>query len=474
MATIQNPSTIQISDWDTLQRNFTENSQKVFCASSQAAGALAILGGVTGAAYAAPAAFVGLGALAIVGAAACGGQLDPDEVAGQGPAFSGGQCPVQYVVSYLLVYDPTYSETGSITVSGKIHSVDRQTPPGMSDGIYCDHGIASNPEAHRYTPIFLQFSVYPGATIQNITVVRVDGLPDDCGSLPRAGGQIIINTETGDTIDTTNITNNTFTTFVVPVGILISGNPITVNMPFSNIKVAEAFPLKFSLDIGGVKFHFQNDHSDPQNPILKPVPGPAAPEPTPGSDSDQSQIIKLLKEIKECSCKPDVDLDMLFLPYIDKAQSCSIVTEALMVPKGSVDGPTLQLFQETAQLAVQQCERENIQQQQPTLIYSASTTAQGVELFTPLIGTEVVSLKLVITETRQEAPQLLTLYPAASQRKFGSVSYVLGGVNGGGDYIYIFDTETYIPLPKRGQPGRLRLLLKNGLSFNVYDTGERI
>jgi hypothetical protein len=50
----------------------------------------------------------------------------------------------------------------------------------------------------------------------------------------------------------------------------------------------------------------------------------------------------------------------------------------------------------------------------------------------------------------------------------------LEGVEGGGDYIYVFDEQTYIPLPKRGKSGKLRILMKRGISFNVYDSGERL
>lgn len=81
---------------------------------------------------------------------------------------------------------------------------------------------------------------------------------------------------------------------------------------------------------------------------------------------------------------------------------------------------------------------------------------------------------LKITEIRPDGPAKIDLFPASNQRKFGSVSFVTDGVQGGGDYVYVFDTETYIPLPTRGKEGRLRILMKKGLSFEVYDSGERV
>jgi hypothetical protein len=66
------------------------------------------------------------------------------------------------------------------------------------------------------------------------------------------------------------------------------------------------------------------------------------------------------------------------------------------------------------------------------------------------------------------------LFPSANQRKFGSVGFSIKPIGGGGKPIYIYDEDTYIPFPKRSKVGRLRILLKRGLSFEVYDTGERL
>ncbi|AXH78948.1 MAG: hypothetical protein [Circular genetic element sp.] len=474
MATVPNPSQIVIQDWDTLQQNFTQNAQQVFCSAASDAGKLAILGGVTGAVYAAPQAFVGLGALALVGAAACGGNLSAPAIGGNPPPFSGGQCPVPYTVKVNLIeiFQGQDYPKGE-QVGGATGPIVELAVPGRYNPSY---GVirAGNP------PVDVLFGgAFGGADTRqwrfdNIRITRNDGQPDNCGSLPGSGGQIITNVEEGDKIDETNITNNTNTVYVIPVGINLGGQQITVNMPFSNVKVDEAFPLKFNVDIGGVKFHFQNDHSDPQNPILKPVPGPAAPTPTPGSDSDPSQVIKLLKEIKECTCSPDVELDMVYLPYVDSSVDCGVQVKSFLAPRGAFDGGILQKFTDTAASAVRKCEEDNVEQQGRTLLYSASVTAESGELFTPPITPEVVSLVLVVTEIRENGPDLITIYPAANQRKFGSVAFVLPDVNGGGNYIYIYDTETYIRLPRRAVNGRLRLLMRRGISFNVYDSGERL
>jgi hypothetical protein len=194
----------------------------------------------------------------------------------------------------------------------------------------------------------------------------------------------------------------------------------------------------------------------------------------PDKELPDDKMQKLLKEIKACVCEPSVELDMLLLPTVGVVAPCESRTETLLVPKGSVSPAQFGRFLDTASLAIGECERLNVQQLPEEVIYSATTTQDGRELFTGKIEPEVVSLILKITAVADDGPEILSLYPASKQRKFGSVSFVLEGVEGGGDYIYVFDEQTYIPLPKRGKSGKLRILMKRGISFNVYDSGERL
>jgi hypothetical protein len=200
------------------------------------------------------------------------------------------------------------------------------------------------------------------------------------------------------------------------------------------------------------------------------------PDRTQPSDQDEllRQIWNTLKEVRECACGPEVDLQALFLPVVSGFPNCADSVEQLTVQAGSVSAEQVARFVATAALAANFCEMVNPEQLPEQLIYSASTTATGTELFTGELSPEIVSLRLKITEVRSDGPQNISLYPGANQRKFGSVSFVLSNISGGGDYIYIFDPETYVPLPERAKPGRLRILMKRGLSFEVYDTGERL
>jgi hypothetical protein len=484
MAQVPTPSSVIISDPSTLVQNFTENAGKVYCQAASDAGRLAILGFASGAGEVVPQALIGLGALAVLGAATCQSAYDPSQIVPEPPPFTGGQCATNYSVTYrvrLVNIDScavVYDATGTDTVMGPVSFDTIAT--GVTGGTSCGGGPRQVPQMRwrlkngsgGVVNSVDYFDVAPsGVTIQSVT--RIDGQPDNCGNIPGGGGQIITNIDEGDTIDNSTVTDNSRTTYVAQTTFNFSGSQFTVNMPFSNIKVDSLLPLNFSIEIGGVRFGFGQDPNDPTNPTLHPRPTNPNPVDPAKPETSYDDLKELLNQIKDCVCQPDVDLDMLFLPYVDAASSCDVETATLLVPKGSVSENLVQAFNNSAVLASTKCEENAIVQKPRTLIYAATTLPGGGELFTGDIASEVRSLVIVITAIDNPSLRIIDLYPDAKQRKFGSVSFVLSDVNGGGDYIYIFDTESFVPLPKRGKPGRLRILMKPGISFSVYDSGER-
>jgi hypothetical protein len=164
----------------------------------------------------------------------------------------------------------------------------------------------------------------------------------------------------------------------------------------------------------------------------------------------------------------------LFLPVVAASDSCDVISERFLVPKDSVGSSVVDKFVTSAILASEQCESLQVEQLPESQIFAATVTVGGAEVFTGLIDNEVVSLRVKITAYDEGILPQISAYPDSNQRKFGSVSYVGPSVEGGGDYIYVFDTDTYIPLPRRGKRGKLRVLFKPGTSFQVFDTGERI
>jgi hypothetical protein len=224
------------------------------------------------------------------------------------------------------------------------------------------------------------------------------------------------------------------------------------------------------VNIGGSRwgFEIQPDGSG------KPFPVNPDPElPVDQSDS-WKKILDKLEEIKLCVCagdQPNFKADLL--DYLDEA-GCEIKKQLVFFPEGEELNPIINRFIRSALLAEKTCSDGLPPQKDEELIFAATTLQDGRELFSGDIGPEVVSLRLKITAYSSGLCVPITTYPAAKQHKFGSVNFTIKNSDGGGDYLYVFDTDTYIPLPRRGKKGKLRILFKEGISFEVYDTGERL
>lgn len=457
-------SSIVVSDRNSLIQNFADNSKQVLCSAAFGAGAYAIGGRLLGLApLNPPAALVTagalLGALTLCPANASGG-----DIFGQPPPFQGGQCAVQYRVRMRITYAGGSNEFPEQVVYGRLKGFDFVDPPGsQAFGLYLICGTRTDPSALNYLAIYLGSP----SSLQSFAITsisRIDGLPDNCGSLPNSGGQIISNNVTGDTIDNSKVTNNQDFSLVLPVTVDVGGITNTLNLKFGPIMIGSLLPLTFNINIGGTNFKFK----EKPDGTLEPV------ETNPDDELPASKVEELLRNIRECVCKPEVDMDLLYLPVVDSASSCDIQSASFLVPKGSVGDSLVDMFVSSAVLASEKCSEVVPEQLPEVQIFSATTSSGGAEIFTDEIDNEVISLRVKITAYDENILPQISTYPDSNQRKFGSVSYVGPGVKGGGDYIYVFDTDTYIPLPRRGKKGRLRILFKPGTSFQVFDTGERL
>lgn len=471
---LQNPSSIQVTGPASFAANFAENAQNVVCEGAFGAGAYAVGASLLGSPLPKPPQALLLGGAVVAAMSLCPSRPTQEGILGTPSPFSGGQCAVRY--NFEGSTNSYQSSSGSpggrpIRVQNILGPVSVQN--GLKDGLQPE---GSPLQALRFVGadgtvfdgIFESYGHVPGSLTGSFS--RLDGLPDNCGNPGNSGGTFIQNSTTGDTVNTTNVIDNSSQVYIAPIVFNLPSFQGTINMPFSNVRIGSLLPLNFDIDIGGLRFGFG------QNPDGVLVPREVRPDLEEPADDREllRKIQKGLADIRECVCKPEVEMDMLFVPLLQESADCELATETLLVPKGSVSPSLFDKFVRTAMFGVKGCQGETPEQLPQSLIYAASTTQDGRELFTPKFGVEVVSLILKITEIRPDGPGKISLYPASNQRKFGSVSYVLATVDGGGDYVYVFDTETYLPLPRRTKPGKLRLLLKKGLSFEVYDSGERL
>jgi hypothetical protein len=474
-------SSVVVSDRQTLEENFVENGLNVFCQASFGAGAYAIGGTLLGfPPLSVPAALLTTGAL--LGAmAVCPSRPNGDDIFGKPPGFAGGQCPAiyQFAVTGTWVRGDGLTRTVNSQDEQRMGPIlglrEVSVPIGGSDSVSKEIrvllsggqeitmlSVASTPSSPDNSVVWRDFSF--------LRLFRPDGQPDNCGDPPRVGGQIITNNITGDTIDNSKVTDNKNFFTTIPVLVNVGGVNGSLNVDFGGIKIGSLFPLQFDIKIGGVRFRIGEEPDGKYK--LKPV----NPDPNgPSSETEEGikKIEDLLKEIKKCVCKPEVDLDLLFVPYVDASDSCKVLTETLLVPKGSVSSSTVRKLENSAELARMKCEEKAPEQLAEVLLFAATTSLDGRELFTPELDLEIASVRIKITSVNNADLPIISLYPAARQRKFGSVSYVMASVSGGGDYVYIFDEDTYLPLPRHAKKGRLRILFKKGVSFEIYDTGER-
>jgi len=340
--------------------------------------------------------------------------------------------------------------------------------------------------AGRVDEVYLSVNSGPGINSvewlsYRFTVMdREDGLPDDCGAMPpivypfpppgnptpvpprRPDGTYVIDARTYNQFYQFNDNSES-------VYIPITVGPVIVGPSMS-------FPLNFSLSIGDIRIGFALLRIDGSFDVSLDPP----PSENPVSPADLEDIVERLKRIEACACKdpepPDCPIDIISLPVgtSDGEGKCAIEQIVLRVEEGALSPAASQKFIDSAVLALAGCASQALPPQlDERLIYAASTLADGRELFSGTIGPEVVSLRIKVT-SNSSGLNKITTFPGANQYKFGSVSFVTESVSGGGDYLYVFDSDTYYPLPRRGKDGKLRILFRSGLSFEVYDTGERI
>lgn len=474
MVAIQNPSMTVVTSPETMAENFYYNSTNFLCQTTLGAGSMAIGARVLGLAKFTPATALATTGATLAALALCPSGANSDSILGKPSVATGGQCSKYYRYTLRLRYwtDATQStafenEDGNFlgpmkVINNLVESAQGQTVgPGSKISIRRFDGteIGGITAVNGIVPgsLFLSFSTF-------------DGSPDNCGDQPLSGGQVIYNNTTGDTIDNSTVNDNSNVIGIAPVFFNMGGLNGVFNLPFSNVEIKSLLPLSFNIDVGGVRFGFERNPDGTGKPV-KTNPDPELPD---SEDDLLQRIYKRLAEIKDCVCQPSSEFKSVDLPLVASSLDCEVETRTLFLPKDEPASLLVQDFTASAILAKTACESSLIEQLPESFLFAATTLEDGRELFSGDISPEVVSLRFKITGFNSNVANRITTYPAANQHKFGSVNFTIKNSNGGGDYVYVFDQETYLPLPRRGKVGKLRVLMKPMISFEVYDTGERV
>ncbi len=282
---------------------------------------------------------------------------------------------------------------------------------------------------------------------------RVDGRPDDCGVSPPVVWPPQfppIPYPEPDPTDPDRIWPDI--TINVDFKAFVFSPVITIPVNFGGFKIDAdvRIPITIPVDIGGIKIG---------DVILRPEAEPEyRPNPAPtGGDGP---------EPPECP-----ETTTIVVPFAVR-ESCEGSSAELEVLTDSLPPELVGRLIDTKNLALECCGGDSKPIQEPEeLLQSGTSPNPAAEQFVT-VPADCVSVRLRITSPGS-ARQISTFGPAG-QRKFGSLGYSLEGMSGGGDYVYVYDADTYYPLPPRGKNGRVRLLLASGVAWELYDTGERL
>lgn len=190
------------------------------------------------------------------------------------PAVGGGQCPVPYNVSYTINaannFDPTkpLSISGTVSVYGRLKGTKVVNSPS-NFGCFIVGGSASNPDAVVDTNIGAINLAYASPTITITSVVRQDGQPDNCGSLPAP--------------DPTQVPPINALEYNVDID--IGGTTITSPLVVIQTENNNSFEYRpeINVDIGGIVLNYQFDGVTINlgGQEGQPLPAPAVPDPRP-------------------------------------------------------------------------------------------------------------------------------------------------------------------------------------------------
>lgn len=401
-----------------------------------------------------------------------------DKGPGYGIPLLGGQCPKGYnIIATWTRYTDSSGSTGQSDLSrngilGPISVRERSFRFGLQSTSQAGRLLVTDGTGAAVIDITDGFGIVPGTFV--FQYIPYPNNPDNCGSQP----PIYIPDPPGNPLP--------------PIVRDPDGNPIlppyntpTPYQPDPNkppvylpiiipqliLKPTLSFPLSFPINIGTLQVGTVNLSIDGTFTIETSKPSTSA---------EQKDYSKILEEIKACACPrpmpPVCSYDLVDIPFLDTTDSaspCKPATFKLSIEPGGLSSRNSERLQSTVAAAIVGCASVKPEQKQEVLIATGTVPDNPVEAFTPPIGPEIVSVRIRILNIPLTAPRVSS-FPAANQYKFGSAAFSLLPARAGGDYVYLFDQDTYLPLPRRGKDGTIRLLLRGGTSWEVYDTGERL
>lgn len=195
----------------------------------------------------------------------------------------------------------------------------------------------------------------------------------------------------------------------------------------------------------------------------------------PDAQFQLQRLLDLLNKIKECACAEEggggTQVETVQLPVLAEG-GCEADSVSLSVEKGAYSSDISSRVQRTLTAAIDGCRAKNPEQKPQALLGTGTAPFPYTEQFIEVSDRDVYSV-LIEMDGWTESAQSIGKFGTAGQRKFGSVA-VSNATGRSGDAVYIYDSQTYLVLPKSPGKRYLRFLLAPGTEFSVYDTGERV
>lgn len=262
------------------------------------------------------------------------------------PPFTGGQCPTQYIISYVISYNPIGSPTDIRTLTdtifgyyGKIRYPFVKNPDPAAPALksfYFYSGTAIDPDAQVENFLGgVNTSSFENITLTSFTATRQDGLPDTCGDPPVVIPPYDPDFFKGDT----NITyvNNNNVTITVPVGFAVGiayfdanlNFKIPVNFTFSpNFNISPTFKFDISAN-----FNFNTGDFDIDIPVPTGDGPPTLPTP-PDFDFNFPDVTVTLPDPPSDVPQPEPIVDKQPLKPVIRACVVKVLNDALQAEIG--------------------------------------------------------------------------------------------------------------------------------------------
>lgn len=178
-----------------------------------------------------------------------------------------------------------------------------------------------------------------------------------------------------------------------------------------------------------------------------------------------------------------VELEDVAIPLIDCGNFGEVATDTQIVQvlkgvNGSEALLWVYLFNEIFEVRKYVCEQKKKQPIAATLLASGFSGTGDTITYTDVISEDVRSVILVITGAINKLFQAYKVTATEIEGKFGHVGISVAAPNGGKAYLGeraqdVWTRETIYKIPDVNLPKRVRVSLKPGFNWLLYDSGER-